>query len=78
MVSLASANEHVPEIERRIRVVKERRQATPHSLPFHTIAKLMMIHIVLIVVKLLIFFPTKWRVSGTLSPKTIMDGKTLD
>jgi hypothetical protein len=56
MVNLASANKHVPEIERRIRAVKERCRATRHSLPFHTIPKLMMIHIVLNVVKLFIFF----------------------
>jgi hypothetical protein len=56
MVNLTSANEHVPEIERRIWVVKERCRATRHSLPFHTIPKLMTIHIVLNVVKLLNFF----------------------
>jgi hypothetical protein len=55
MVNLASANEHVPEIERRIRVVKERCWATRHSLPYERIPKLMTIHIVLNVVKLLIF-----------------------
>ena len=55
MVNLASANEHVPEIERRIRVVKERCRATRHSLPFERIPKLLTIHIVLNVVKLLIF-----------------------
>jgi hypothetical protein len=33
MFNLASANEHVPEIERIIWVVKERCQATRHSLP---------------------------------------------
>jgi hypothetical protein len=38
----------------------------------------MTIHIVLNVVKLLIFFPTKGGVSDTLSPKTIMSGETLD
>jgi hypothetical protein len=38
----------------------------------------MTIHIVLNVVKLLIFFSTKGGVSDTLSPKTIMSGKTLD
>jgi hypothetical protein len=78
MVNLASSKEHVPEIERRIRVVKERCQATRHILPFHTIPKLMTIHIVLNVVKLLIFFPTNGGVSDTLSPKTIMYGETLD
>jgi hypothetical protein len=56
VVNLASANEHVPEIERRIRVVKERCRATWHSLPFERIPKIMTIHIVLNVVKLLIFF----------------------
>jgi hypothetical protein len=52
MVNLTSANEHVPDIERRIRVVKERCRATRHSLPFELIPKLMTIHIVLNVVKL--------------------------
>jgi hypothetical protein len=56
MVNLESANEHVPKIERQIRLVKERSRATRQSLPFHTIPKLMTIHIVLNVVKLLIFF----------------------
>jgi hypothetical protein len=78
MVNLESANEHVPEIERRIRVVKERCWATRHSLPFHTIPKLMTIHIVHNDVKLLKFFSTKGGMSDTLSPKTIMSGDTLD
>jgi hypothetical protein len=74
MVNLASANEHVPKIERRIRVVKERCRATRHSLPFYTIPKLMTIHIVLNVVKLLIFFPMKGGFPDTISPKTIVYG----
>jgi hypothetical protein len=61
MVNLASANENLPEIERRIRVVKERCRATRHILPFETIPKLMMIHIVLNVVKLLNFFSNQGR-----------------
>jgi hypothetical protein len=56
MVNLASANEHVLEIKRRIRVVKERCRATWHILLFHTIPKLMTIHTVLNVIELLIFF----------------------
>jgi hypothetical protein len=62
MVNLASANERVPEIEHRIQVAKERCRATRHSLPFHTIPKLMTIHIVLNIVKLLNFFSNE-RVS---------------
>jgi hypothetical protein len=78
MVNLASANEHVPDIEWRIWVVKERCQATRHSLPYERIPKLVTIHIVLNVVKLLNFFPTKGGVSDTLSPKSIISGETLD
>jgi hypothetical protein len=62
MVNLVSANEHVPEIERRIRVVKERCRATRHSLPFHTIPKRIKIHIVQNVVKLLNFFQPRGEV----------------
>jgi hypothetical protein len=78
MVNLASANEHVPDIEWRIRVVKERCRATRHSLPFETIPKITSIHIVLNVVKLINCFSTKGGISDTLSPKIIMSGETLD
>jgi hypothetical protein len=78
MVNLASASEHALEIELRIRVVKERCLATRHSLPYKRIPKLMTIHIVLDVVKLLNFSPTWGGVSDTLSPKTIMSGEKLD
>jgi hypothetical protein len=78
VVNLASTNEHVPKIERRIRVMKERCLATRPSLSFEWIPKIMTIHIVLNVVKLLIFFLTKGGVSETMSPKTIMSGEILD
>jgi hypothetical protein len=78
LVNLASPDEHVPEIEWQIQVVKERSQAAHHSLPFQRIPKLLMIHIVLNAVKMLNFFPTKGGISETLSPKTIMSGETLD
>jgi hypothetical protein len=56
VVNLVSANKHVPEIECCIRAVKERCRATRHSLPFERIPKIVTVHIVLNVVKLLIFF----------------------
>jgi hypothetical protein len=77
-VNLASANNHVPEIECWIRVVKERCRATRHSLPFERIPKLLTVHIVLYVVKLLNFFSNKGRVSETMSPKAIMLREPLD
>ena len=78
VVNLAASSEHVPEIERRTRVVKERCRAVRHGLPFQRIPKLLTIYIVFNVVKMLNFFPTKGGVSETLSPKTIMSGETLD
>ena len=77
MVNLASRNEHVPEIGRRIRVVKELCRATRNGLPFIQISNILMIHIVLNVVNMLNYFPTKGGISNTLSPKTIMAGEKL-
>jgi hypothetical protein len=77
-VNLASANKHVPEAERRIRVVKERCRATRHGMPFQRIPKIMLINIVLNCTKLLNFFPPKGGVSATISPKTVMSGEFLD
>jgi hypothetical protein len=62
-VNLTSADEHVTEIEQRIRVVKERARSSRHSLPFNGIPKLLTIYIVFKAVKLLNYFPQKghWR-----------------
>jgi hypothetical protein len=73
-VNLTSASKHVPEIERQIRVVKERARSFRHSLPFNRILKLLTIHIVFVAVKLLNHFPPKGRISETISPKTPMTG----
>ena len=78
MINLTSSNYHVPEIERKIGVVKERCQATWHGLTFQRIPKILTIHIVFQTVKLLNFFPTKGGISDSLSPKTIMSGEILD
>jgi hypothetical protein len=58
MVNLANTNEHIIEIKQWIQVVKERSQASHHSLPCQWIPKLLMIHLVLNAVKIL-NFPTK-------------------
>ena len=78
MVNLSSANEHVPKIERKISVVKERCWATQHSIPFKRINKLLTIHIVFQTVKLINLSPTKGGISDTLIPKTIMSGDILN
>ena len=77
-INLAAQGEHVPEIEQRICVIKERARALQHSLPFTRIPLIMIINLVLHVTKQLTYFPTKAGVSPTLSPRMIMMGENLD
>jgi hypothetical protein len=64
-VNLASGSEHAPEIERRIKVVKERVRSTRQSLPFTKVPQTFN-HV-----------PPKGGMSDTISPKTVMTGETL-
>jgi len=77
-LNLTSANEHEPFIERRIRVVKERVRSLRHSLPFQTIPKVILTHMVFYAVKLLNYFPVKGGISEVYGPKAIMSGEVLD
>jgi len=77
-VNLTSRGEHVPEIERRIRVVKERARAVQHSLPFKRLPKLMTTHLVLHVVRQLTYFPSKAGISETLSPRMLIKGESVN
>ena len=78
MVNLISANEHVPEIERRIWVVKERCRATRNSLPLMRLPVILTINIVLNNFELLGYFHTTDGISKTISPRAIMTGETLN
>ena len=77
-VNLTSTNEHVPEIERHIRVVKERSQEFCHSIPFNRIQKLMTIHAVLKIANMLNYFPLKRGISLDLSSRSILTGESLN
>ena len=58
-LNLASADEHVPEIECKIWVIKERVRAVIYSILFHALLARMLIHVVLFVVKQPIYSPWK-------------------
>ncbi len=77
-LNLTSANKHKPFIERRICVVKERVRSIRHSVPFQTIPKIIMTHMVFYAVKLVNFFLAKGGVSDIYGPKTIMSGEIID
>ena len=76
-MNLTRSNEHVPQIDIRIRVVKERARCVRHSLHFDRIPIILLIHIVFFSVKILNYFPTKGGLSTVYSPKTIVSGKIL-
>ena len=77
-LNLTSADEHVPEIDRQIRVVKEWVQVIVYSIPFNMLPMHVLIHVVLFVAKQLNMFPMKGGVSAHLSPKQIMSGEVAD
>jgi hypothetical protein len=76
-LNLTSANEHVPEIERKIWVIKERVRAVIYSIPFDSLPAQMLVHAGLFVTKQLNLFPMKGGLSSKLSPKQIMLGKLI-
>jgi hypothetical protein len=77
-LNLMSANKHKPFIERHICVVNERVWSIRHSLPFQTIPKIILTHMVFYAVKLLNYFPAKGGVSEIYGPKTITSGDIID
>ena len=78
ILNTCAPSEHVPEIERRIRTVKERVRAVIISLPFSRIPRPMVIHTVIFSVMWLNFFPPKGGVSTTLSQQAIVTGLAPD
>ena len=76
--NVASANEHVEKLDRRIRVLKERARAIRHSLPYGRIPKLMIIHLVFTATRLINYFIPKGGISTTHSPHVLLSGIPLE
>ena len=74
-LNVTPADDHVGEIERSIRTIKERVRTTIHGLPFRRYPKLMIREVVFAATKWLNYFPAAGGISNTLSPYTIMTGK---
>ena len=75
--NLESDSEHVPEIERQIRVEKERIRSIIHSLTFNKAPKLFLIYLVFQAIKMLNHFPVKGGISDIITLTKIMTGKSL-
>ena len=71
-------SEHVPDIERQIRVIKERARSIRIKMLFKRIPKQIIIEILKFLVIWINVYSVKKRVSSAFSPHTIMNGTTLD
>jgi len=77
-INFANPNEHVPDIERSIRVIKERIRSTYHRLPFYRMTRTMVKVLVCESAKKLNFFPVKGGISPYFSPRMILHQRSLD
>jgi hypothetical protein len=77
-INTTAAREHVPEVERKIRLIKEQGRGILNTLPFKKMPRLMLIELVYHMVLWLNAFPAKSGVSKTLSPRKIVYRHKLD
>jgi hypothetical protein len=77
-INVAAQDEHVPEIERMIRVYKERCRCALHNTPFQNITKRMAIGLFAYVLLYINGLPWEHGVSMVLSPLTIVTGRKVD
>jgi len=73
--NIAAQNEHVPIIERYIRVVKDRVRSCYSQLPFLRVPKQIVIHLIYNTVFWMNAFPHASGASDILSPRYIITGR---
>ena len=78
VINTTAAKEHIPEVECKIRLIKERGRGILNILPFNKMPRLMLIELLYHVVLWLNAFPANSGVSETLSPRKIVYRHKLD
>ena len=73
-LEICGPGEHVPEVERSIRTMKETMRATAHGLPYRRLPKLMIAELVAMATRCLNGFPKDDGVSEHMSPHSIITG----
>ena len=73
---ICAAGEHVPKIERPIRIIKERTRTICHSLPYKKLPRIMTKSIATTSNFWMNAFPTSGGISGNYSPSNIIDNKS--
>ena len=74
-LEICGPDEHVPEVERSIRTMKETMQATAHGLPYCHLPKLMIVELVAMAMRCLNGCPKDDGVSEHMSPHSIVTGQ---
>ena len=74
-LEICGPNEHVPEVERSIRTMKETMRATAHGLPYRRLPKIMIVELVAMATRCLNGFPKEDGVSEHMSPLSIVTGR---
>ena len=77
-LEVCAANDHVPDVERRIRVVKDQVRSAYNVLPFKHVPLLLFVELVCVCVFWLNYFPNKKRISDRIGPREIMTNVKLD
>jgi hypothetical protein len=77
-LNIVAADEHVPEIERHIRTIKDRARSVVNMMPFVQIPSRLVIELIHYCVFWLNSFPAHGGISDVLSPRTIIIGTTID
>ena len=77
-LNTTSRDEHVGDIERYIRTVKERMQGISNTIPFKRLTRSMVMELAKAVVYWLNSVPSSTGVSPMMSPRTIITGQLLD
>ena len=75
-LDICGPNEHVPEVERSIRTMKETMRATAHGLPYRRLPKVMIVELVAMATRCLNSFPREDGVSQYMSPHSIVTGRS--
>jgi hypothetical protein len=73
-LNVTSANEHVPQIEKRTRVIEDRVRSIRDSTPFKFIPTLMLVELFYFSTMWINAFPPKGSISNHVSPRGIMTG----
>jgi len=78
VLNTTAAREHVGEIERKIRVIKERARGTFNTIPYKKLPKVMVIELLHFCVMWMNSFPVKSGISEKWSPRELVSRTKLD